>query len=240
MMPKLSIITICYNEPRLEDTCKSIVNQTWQDFEWIVIDGGSGEETQKIFDKYKYRINKFISEPDNGRYSAMNKGIRLANGEWLNFMNAGDYFHYNNALKDVFENKTYAAGILYANEKFITDNMQIVETVPESVGSRYFINNTIRHQSSFIKRNLFDKYGLYNENLQIFSDHEKWIQFSQGKEIFQYLPYIIACFNLGGISAANSQKHKKEKIDTIKKYYTIEQLNQVENEYEKKIKHYHY
>ena len=94
-MKKLSIITICYNEPNLEETCKSIVNQTWQDFEWIVVDGGSNEETQKIWDKYKYRIDKFISEPDNGRYNAMNKGIAQAHGEFLNFMNSGDFF-YNN------------------------------------------------------------------------------------------------------------------------------------------------
>ena len=104
-MPKVSIITICYNEPDLEKTCESIVNQTWQDFEWIVVDGGSNQETIDIFEKYKARIDEFISESDNVRYNAMNKGIKLAQGEYLNFLNAGDYYFYNDALKDVFENK---------------------------------------------------------------------------------------------------------------------------------------
>ena len=69
-MNKVTIITICYNEPNLEQTCESIVNQTWQDFEWIVIDGGSNKETLDVFEKYKHRIDKFVSEPDNGIYNA--------------------------------------------------------------------------------------------------------------------------------------------------------------------------
>lgn len=75
------------------------MNQSWQDFEWIVIDGGSNDETLAIFDKYKSRIDKFVSESDNGRYDAMNKGIRLASGEYLNFMNAGDLFYHKNILQ---------------------------------------------------------------------------------------------------------------------------------------------
>ena len=102
-MKKLSIITICYNEPDLEKTCRSIVNQTWQDFEWIVIDGGSNEETLAIFDKYKYRIDKFVSEPDNGIYNACNKGIKLAESEYVQLLNAGDSYYDTKVLEDVFK-----------------------------------------------------------------------------------------------------------------------------------------
>ncbi len=109
---KLSIITICYNDPNLERTCESIINQTWQDFEWIVIDGGSNEETQKIWDKYKYRIDKFVSEPDTGVYNAMNKGIRLSEGRYLNFMNSGDAYCNNEILEGIFINKNWNTDII--------------------------------------------------------------------------------------------------------------------------------
>ena len=94
-MTKISIITVCYNEPNLEKTCESIINQTMQDFEWVVIDGGSNEETQNIWNKYKHRINTFVSEPDNGIYDAYNKGVKLATGDYIIFMNAGDCFYEN-------------------------------------------------------------------------------------------------------------------------------------------------
>ncbi|MDR0678536.1 MAG: glycosyltransferase, partial [Holosporaceae bacterium] len=82
----LSVITICYNQPDIEETCESIVAQTFQDFEWIVIDGGSTDGTLKKLRKYKNRINVFVSEKDEGRYHAMNKGIRYAKGKYLNFL----------------------------------------------------------------------------------------------------------------------------------------------------------
>ena len=103
MTYKLSIITVCYNEPNLEKTCKSIIEQTYQDFEWIVVDGGSNEQTQNIWNKYKNRINYFISEKDSGVYNAMNKGIKQSNGEYLLFLNAGDYLFDKDALKITFD-----------------------------------------------------------------------------------------------------------------------------------------
>lgn len=86
LMKKLSIITICLNEPNVEKTCESIVKQTWRDFEWIVIDGGSNADTLAIFEKYKGRIDKFISEPDEGIYDACNKGIKLASDEFVEWL----------------------------------------------------------------------------------------------------------------------------------------------------------
>ena len=89
---KLSVITVCYNEKEIERTCRSIAGQKCQNFEWIVIDGGSTDGTLEILQRYKGRIDKLVSEPDKGVFDAMNKGIKLAHGEWLNFMNGGDLF----------------------------------------------------------------------------------------------------------------------------------------------------
>ena len=110
----LTIITVCFNiKDEIERTCQSIVNQTWQNFEWIVIDGGSTDGTVDILKKYSDRINILVSEPDKGIYNAMNKGIKLSHGEWLNFMNGGDRFTSNDVLKEVFSGKEYSADVLY-------------------------------------------------------------------------------------------------------------------------------
>ena len=103
---RLSIITICYNDPDVEKTCKRVVNQTWQDFEWIVIDGGSNEETLRVFEKYKNRINVFVSEPDNGRYDAFNKALEYINSDYVHFLNAGDFYYDDDVLLNVF-NKNF-------------------------------------------------------------------------------------------------------------------------------------
>ncbi|MDE7469771.1 MAG: glycosyltransferase [Desulfovibrionaceae bacterium] len=120
-MKKLSIITICYNEPNVEETCRSIVEQTWNDFEWIVVDGGSRKETLDVFEKYRYRMDKFISEPDTGIYNACNKGIKLAQGEYIQFLNAGDSFYSNTALKDFFSKVKQNASILYGILRLVDD-----------------------------------------------------------------------------------------------------------------------
>lgn len=239
-MNKLSIITICYNEPNLEKTCQSIVNQTWQDFEWVVIDGGSNKETLDIFEKYKYRINKFISEPDNGRYDAMNKGIKIADGEFLNFLNAGDYYFYNDALKDIFENKSYSSDILYGNECVITENLYSgdIWPMPDKITKDFLYLSTLRHQASFIKKNLFEKYGFYNDKMIIASDYEKWFEFLENGAIFERIPYTVTYFNLEGISCNKKVRDvgQKERLKIINEHFTKQELELLKKKYGNKYK----
>lgn len=101
--PLISVVTICYNEPHLEKTCESIVSQTYQNFEWIVIDGGSKQETLDVFENYKTYMTYFVSEKDRGIYHAMNKGLLQARGEYVIFMNAGDYFYSSDILEKVVD-----------------------------------------------------------------------------------------------------------------------------------------
>ena len=170
--PTLTIITICYNiKDEIERTCKSIIDQTWQDFEWIVVDGGSTDGTVDVLKKYADRIDVLISEPDKGIYNAMNKGIKLAHGEWLNFMNGGDCFAANDVLEKVFKNKEYDADILYGDVKvYRTDGTSFIKTHPSEISKNFLRINTICHQSSFIKYSIFKEFGLYNEKLKIVSD----------------------------------------------------------------------
>ena len=168
VMKKLSVITICYNEPNLEETCKSIVNQSWQDFEWIVIDGGSNKETLDIFEKYKYRIDKFVSEPDNGIYNAMNKGIKLAKAEYIAFMNAGDSYYNENSLQE-FLNNGLDKDIIYSDIYFLADKPYI-KKYPDILDKRFWFLDSLPHQATLVKRELFEKYGLYNEEYKIVSN----------------------------------------------------------------------
>ncbi|MBQ7633835.1 MAG: glycosyltransferase [Alphaproteobacteria bacterium] len=202
----LSIITICYNiKDEIEKTCQSIVNQTWQDFEWIVIDGGSTDGTVDILNKYRSRINVFISEKDKGVYNAMNKGIKLASGEWLSFMNGGDAYAANDVLEKVFKDKNYDADVLYGNvNKIYPDGHTEYSNYKTKIDLSYFANDVINHQSSFIKRNLFDKFGLYDEKYKIAADWEKWIVFMKNGCKFQKIDVIVADFMYNGISSNKS------------------------------------
>ncbi|MBO6281137.1 MAG: glycosyltransferase [Alphaproteobacteria bacterium] len=229
--PTLSIITICYNiKDEIERTCESIVNQTWQDFEWIVVDGGSTDGTVDILKRYQDRMSVFISEKDKGVYNAMNKGIKRACGKWLHFLNGGDCYTDNSILEKVFADKKYDADVLYGDMNLMRKNKFLRRvTFTDAVDKSFFYKNYIAHPSSFIKRELFDKYGLYNENYRIVSDWEKWVIFSGHGVIFQHIDRIISDFDDGGISGTNFELSRKERNDVISTYYSDKEIQQIKN-----------
>ena len=217
--PTLSIITICYNiKDEIARTCESIVNQTWQDFEWIVVDGGSTDGTVEVLKKYQNRMSVFISEPDKGVYNAMNKGIKLAQGKWLNFMNGGDCFAANDVLEKVFKDKKYDADILYgyANVIGVNDSTCLKEH-PDNISKIFLKKNTICHQASFIRKTIFKDFGLYDETLKISSDWEKFVRAFVAKRKFQKVYTVVCDFYLGGLSM-NQKKINEEKLPIIQTY----------------------
>ena len=216
----VTIITICYNiKNEIERTCESIVNQTWQDFEWIVVDGGSTDGTVDVLKKYQDRMSVFISEKDKGIYNAMNKGIKRARGEWLNFMNGGDCFAANDVLEKVFKGKEYEADVLYGSAKMIyLDGSIYISTYPDKLSKKYFYHGNINHQATFIKRELFNKYGLYNEKYLIVSDYEKWVIFAHHNCKFEPLKLRVADFWMGGISSM-LKRYLDEREAIHYKYY---------------------
>ena len=221
MDKKLSVITICYNiKDEIERTCESIVNQTNQNFEWVVIDGGSTDGTVDILNKYKKRIDVFVSEPDKGVYNAMNKGIKRASGEFLNFMNGGDCFADNTVVDEFLKHNTDGIDVLYGNMNYIKEDGSIhLHTYPSTLDNLYFCFNCISHQSAFIRRSLFGKYGLYNEQQRVVSDWEKWIIFIRNRCVFSYWNRLVSQFYKGGISSG-TQLYKTELTALINKYYT--------------------
>lgn len=224
---KLSVITICYNEKEIRRTCESIVNQSWQDFEWIVVDGGSTDGTLDILNEYKNRIDILISEKDNGIYNAMNKGIKLAKGEWLSFMNGGDTYYENSTLEKIFNNNDYQASVLYGNV-MVKDK---ITTPPKVMNLRYIGKYSIPHQASFIKKELFDKYGLYNEEYRIVSDYEKFCIFYKNEEKFLNIPLCIANFDNNGVSCNpkyfNIVAQRKEEI--LNNIFSSEEIKKIKS-----------
>jgi len=230
---KLSIITVCYNQPDIAQTCDSIINQSFQDFEWIVIDGGSTDETLEILKKYQQRIKILVSETDDGIYDAMNKGIKLAQGEWLNFMNGGDEFVDNLALEKIFSSEYMEDDIIFGYMQLEKqEKSTIVHQYPEQIDKKYLLNNCINHQASFIKRELFKNYGLYDLEYKYNSEWEKWMCFLSNGCKFKLVPEIISVFKADGVSFNPCNKIEAQKLkdreNMILKYYEKSELKDLQ------------
>jgi len=216
---KVSIITICYNEPDIEKTCESIASQTYQDFQWVVIDGGSDNETIDVLNKYKNKINIFVSEEDNGVYHAMNKGIGLAGGEYLHFLNAGDCYFDKNSLQNIVKDLV-SSDIVFGDLKFFQGDKSFVKEYPDEIPYGWLESDSLPHPASFIKKELFKKYGLYNEKNRVVSDWEKWIEFVDvHKCTYKHVPTVVAIHNYNGISSVYDELHLGEIAKIKAKYY---------------------
>ena len=208
-MPKLSIITINYNNVNgLNKTINSVVNQTYKNFEYIVIDGGSTDGSVELIKSYQDKINFWLSEPDKGIYNALNKGINHSNGEYLLFLNGDDCLINNDALKKIskhLENKD----LIYFDINYINKNCIKKITYPDSLSFYFFYTNTICHQSIFFKKELFSKYGLYDEELKIVSDW-KFIMLSivKYKASYSHVNDVFCVFDNTGISNTDDKNNK--------------------------------
>ena len=228
----LSIITICYNiKDEIERTCESIVNQTWQDFEWIVVDGGSTDGTVEVLKKYQDRMAVFISEKDKGVYNAMNKGIVHAQGEWLNFMNGGDCYINHDVLEKVFGSKSYNADVLYGWTYMAKS--KVWRKYPEKLTMTWLCSNPLGHQAMFIQKQCFDRYGLYDETFKIAADHERNVCFLYNGQQFEYLPFGVSFFAEDGISSVGNRLPIliNEWSEIYHRYYTEEDVLKYGREY---------
>ncbi len=208
---KYSIITINYNNSiGLERTIKSVLCQTYDDFEYIVIDGASTDGSVDIVKKYDKKLAYWISEKDNGIYHAMNKGVAHANGSYCIFMNSGDCFCSNGVLERV-------AALDLKDEILVGDVIsntdgKVIPTRPSRELSLYHLYSvSIPHQASFIRTELLKKYP-YDESLRISSD---WKFFLQTIIIdncsFKFIDVIVAEYDQSGLSSLNPEMMRKEK-----------------------------
>ena len=207
-LPKISIITVAYNAvDTIEETILSVINQTYSNIEYIIIDGGSIDGTIDIIKKYSDNISYWISEPDKGIYDAMNKGINIATGEWINFMNAGDIFYNFNTLVDIFEiNRTFA-DVVYGDrisKCSFGEFYHKVDTLDKF--NKYF---PIFHQSTFIKTKIL-KNNKFDLKYKICADYNQLYQLYKQNYTFHYLPISISiCECENGVSTLEKNQIKR-------------------------------
>lgn len=227
-MLKLSIITINYNNAQgLLRTLTSVFNQTFTDFEYIVIDGGSHDGSKELLEKYSDKISYWVSEPDAGIYNAMNKGILKAKGEYLLFLNSGDWLHSSKIIGDVYTHLNNAAIIYGDGILNQVNSVKVVMNMPASLSLKYFSKTSIFHPSTFIKKELFKLYGLYNEENKIVSDWEFFINTILVNNVsVKKINCIISEIEDGGISrnADNANLLQSEIKNTLSKYFTNEEI----------------
>lgn len=224
---KVSVITIVYNNQDFIETCmQSVLSQTYSDIEHIIIDGGSTDGTQKKIEPYKDKLGYYISEKDSGLYDAMNKGIKQAKGDIIGILHSDDiYYDVNSIQKVVDAFKKSSADLVYANGVFVDKNnihkvKRIYDAKPYK--KKYLNFGWIPlHTTIYVKKEVFEKYGLYNETYSIASDYDISLRWFKEENIKKYfLNEWVVKMRLGGKStSANLQKRKsKEDLQIIKQY----------------------
>lgn len=210
---KLSIITVNLNNKKgLQKTIDSVISQTCQDFEWIIIDGGSIDGSKDLIDKYQDHIDYWVSEPDKGIFNAMNKGIMTSNGEYLLFLNSGDCLYDENVIDkninlltdyDIYYGIEIRDNKLFDNKiRGLLDNEQILYI---------FTFSFFPHQSSFFKKSLFYQNGFYNENYSLAADEYFYFKvLILGEATIFGLSSIISIYEGGGVSTLKFEDYKRE------------------------------
>ena len=203
----ITVITINYNNViGLKKTMQSVFDQTYTNIEYIVIDGGSTDGSKEYIKNNADKLTSWVSEPDKGIYNAMNKGISKATGKYLLFLNSGDFLCDSNVLSEVSP-ELKDGDVYYGNLIQVEQNGSLLKSKgmeAEKITILTFITGSISHPSSFIKRNLFEKYGFYDENLKIVSDWKFFlIALGMNNSELKYLNIDVTFFDMTGISNSN-------------------------------------
>ena len=201
----VSIITVCLNcELTIEQTIMSVINQNYPTIEYIIIDGKSNDGTREIIKKYKDKISKIISEEDEGMYFAINKGIQLATGDIIGILNSDDFYVDNNVISKVineFVSKDVDA--VYADLVYVhrDDTSKIIRYwKADAYHHGLFKKGWMPpHPTFFVKKEIYDKYGLYNTDLSLAADYELMLRFIHKMKIsLSYLPAVLIKMRVGG------------------------------------------
>lgn len=221
---KLSIITINRNNAiGLEKTMRSVASQTYKEFEYIVIDGASTDNSVDVIRKIEPEFThlKWVSEPDKGIYNAMNKGIRMATGDYIQILNSADCLVDSGVIERMLvnlEKKGYPS-MLYGNMvKCFPDGRKMVDKcfAGQEITMLGMYYGSLNHDPTYIRRDLFEKYGYYDESLRIVSDWKWFLQaIIIGGEKPQYVDETVTLFDMTGISETNKELDKTEREQVL-------------------------
>lgn len=213
--PLISIITVVYNnELYLEGTIQSIINQTYENIEYIIIDGGSTDGTIDIIKKYEDKIDYWVSKSDAGIYDAMNKGIDIATGEWINFMNAGDRFFDSTILLQI--SKVLDCDLIYGNHAVYKDDPTVFQ-ITDVKNYKDTRNIPFCHQSLFAKTELL-KHNKFDTRYKIAADYHQYLILKYLNSTVKYVPVPICLYLDGGLSTISRKKLIYEYYEITKKY----------------------
>lgn len=211
--PLITVVTVVFNgEKFLEETILSVINQTYDNVEYIIIDGGSTDGTLDIIKKYQHAIDYWVSERDKGIYDAMNKGIDLATGDWINFMNAGDGFYKNETFANDVFNDCSGVDVIYGNVEVTNTRNKIKIQVPGSI-KNLWKGSQFSHQAAFISTSTHKKIK-YQCALKYAGDFQFFYYLYIRGHSFKYLPVVFAKVIGGGVSDTN-------RIDVINEFKSI-------------------
>jgi len=224
---KLSIITVNLNDAAgLEKTLASVAEQSYGDIELIVIDGGSQDGSLEVLHRYAESVSYRVSEKDNGIYHAMNKGVLRAKGAYCLFLNSGDFLADRDILSRAMEQRS-EADILYGDLLFSSEGPDRLhyQSYPDRLSFGYFYHGGyLPHPSTFIKRELFDRAGLYDETNRIASDWDFLLRaLCLHHATYQHLPFAISVYDFHGISSRpqNLEIIQAEKDRTLQRHFPM-------------------
>ena len=215
---KISIITIVYNDKEgLQKTIDSVISLNYDNIEFIIIDGGSHDGTAELMRKHESNIDYCISEYDLGIYDAMNKGINVATGDWLNFMNAGDYFANENVLNEIDFTANQKVDILYGYKSQKGKLFYPMSIKNLEIGLIFG-----NHQSMFFNKNKLQNELYYDEKYKIYADYELVNRiYKQKNSVINFVNVLVADFEGGGISEKPSTQKRKDKYRIVYKSYGV-------------------
>jgi glycosyltransferase involved in cell wall biosynthesis len=221
MMNKISVVTVCFNESeeKIKHTFHSIISQNYTSVEFIVVDGGSNEYTLNALRLWSSKINHFVSEPDKGIFDAMNKGIRLATGDWICFMNVGDSFYNNEALSKLIQSNDKNVDILYGDVYKLEFGLIIS---PDKLNSYTFYDLGICHQAILSHKRVFEKIGDFDLSMKLYGDAD-WVMraFISGFS-FLHIPEIVCVYQGGGVTSDNTIL-QEDRRNYLQRYFNIRQ-----------------
>lgn len=218
----ISIITVVFNDVKnIEKTILSVINQNYKNIEYIIIDGGSTDGTKKIIDKYINYIDDYVSEKDQGIYDAMNKGISVASGKWINFLNSGDTFSNKKVIEKIPFNKYKTFSLIYGDTKIFSSKRKFIKILKALSMSRLnlllFGTRVVCHQSIFYNKNITFRYPKKYKLKGEFFSYFKFLNKGKAKHI----DLIVSNYYLGGIGSIFIKQNKKEILDILKRQFGI-------------------
>jgi glycosyltransferase involved in cell wall biosynthesis len=221
-LPILSIVTVVYNgEKFIERTIQSVINQTYKHIEYIIIDGNSKDNTKEIIKQYENRITRWISEPDNGLYDAMNKGLAMVTGDYVVFLNAGDVFFDNLTVEKVFEQWNPEVDIFYGETMIVDEQGNEIGLrrlkAPENLTWKSFKDGmVVCHQSIIIRKSITN---FYNLDYKISCDYEWVLNALKKANCIVNTHMIITRFLDGGLNKQKIPLALKERFLIMSKYF---------------------